>query len=174
MAFSTSILYAISIYYYRDQLKRENFKVKEIAIGVLSAVILYFIFWFGKYILDTYGIIPNHNQNISSVYANKEAFPGWLIALFLFFPIGFGEEMFWRGYIQRFLTEKYNKWLGLIITVFFYTAVHIPTFNPVLMLAAFVVGTYWGLIFLWRGNINAAMISHMIWDPVIFVIYPIN
>jgi uncharacterized protein len=174
MAFSTSILYAISIIYYRDQLKSDYFKITEILIGVLSAVILYFIFLFGKFILDKYGIIPNHNQNISSVYANKEVFPGWLVALLLFFPIGFGEEIFWRGYVQRFLTEKYNRWLGLLITVFFYTAVHIPTMNPVLMLAAFIVGVYWGLIFLWRGNIIAVMISHMIWDPIIFVIYPIT
>jgi uncharacterized protein len=174
MAFSTSVLYAISIYYYRDQLNRENFKMTEIAIGISSAAVLYLIFWFGKFILDKYGIIPNHNQNISSVYANREALPSWLVAVFLFFPIGFGEEMFWRGYLQRLLSEKYNKWVGLLITVFFYTAVHIPTMNPILLLASFLVGVYWGLIFLWRGNIIAAVLSHMLWDPFIFVIYPIN
>lgn len=174
MAFSASILYAISIFYYRNQLNRVYFKIIEIVIGVLSAATLFFIFWFGKYILDAYGIIPNHNQNISSVYANREVFPAWLVAVLLFFPIGFGEEMFWRGYIQRFLTEKYNKWLGLLITVFFYTTVHILTLNPVLVLASFIVGMYWGLIFLWRGNIVAVLISHMIWDPFIFVIYPLN
>lgn len=174
MAFSTSILYAVSVYYYKNQLSGEFFKISEILIGISSAVVLYFIFWLGKIILDKFGIIPNHNQNISSVYANREIFPAWLVAVLLFFPIGFGEEMFWRGYIQRFLSEKYNKWLGLLITVFFYTAVHISTLNPVLVLASFVVGMYWGLIFLWRGNIVSVLISHMIWDPFIFVIYPLN
>jgi uncharacterized protein len=174
MAFSTSVLYAISIYYYRDQLNRENFKLNEILIGISSAAVLYFIFWFGKLILDKYGIIPNHNQNISSVYANREALPSWLVAVFLFFPIGFGEEMFWRGYLQRLLSEKYNKWIGLLITVFFYTAVHIPTMNPILLLASFLVGIYWGMIFLWRGNIIAAVISHMLWDPIIFVVFPVS
>ncbi|MCX6163257.1 MAG: type II CAAX endopeptidase family protein [Ignavibacteriae bacterium] len=174
MAFSTSILYAISIIYYRDQLNREYFKINEILIGISSAFVLYFIFWLGKFILDKYGIIPNHNRNISSVYANKEVFPGWLVALLLFFPIGFGEEMFWRGYLQRLLSEKYNKWIALLITVFFYTAVHIPTMNPILLLASFIVGIYWGLIFLWRGNIIAVVISHMLWDPFIFVIFPIT
>jgi uncharacterized protein len=174
MAFSTSVLYAISILYYRDQLNIENFKITEILIGISSAAVLYFIFWLGKAILDKYGIIPNHNQNISSVYANREALPSWLVALLLFFPIGFGEEMFWRGYLQRILSDKYNKWAGLLITVFFYTAVHISTLNPILLLASFLVGIYWGLIFLWRGNIIAAVISHMLWDPFIFVIFPIN
>lgn len=174
MAFSTSALYAISIIHYRDQFKKVYFNFKEISIGISSAALLYLIFWLGKFILDKYGIIPNHNQDISSVYANREALPAWAVGLLLFIPIGFGEEMFWRGYIQRFLSEKYNKWIGLFITVFFYTAVHIPTMNPVLVLASFIVGFYWGLIFLWRGNIIAAVLSHMLWDPFIFVIIPMN
>ncbi|MBI5404026.1 MAG: CPBP family intramembrane metalloprotease [Ignavibacteriae bacterium] len=174
MAFSTSVLYAVSIFHYREQLKKDFFNLKEISIGISGAALLYLIFLFGKYILDSFGIIPNHNQNISSVYANREALPSWTVALLLFFPIGFGEEMFWRGYIQRHLSERYNKWTGLLITVFFYTVVHIPTMNPVLVLASFIVGLYWGLIFLWRGNITAAVLSHMLWDPFIFVILPVN
>jgi len=125
-------------------------------------------------ILDSNNIIPGHNQNSSNVYANREIFPGWLVALMLFFPIGFGEEIFWRGYLQRILSSKYSKYAALALTVFFYTAVHIPTLNPVLILAAFIVGIYWGLMFIWRGNIVAALISHMVWDPLIFVIAPIN
>ena len=174
MAFSTTFLYAVSILNYRDQFKREFINIKEISIGISSAAILYFIFWLGKIILDKYGIIPNHNQNISSVYANKESLPAWLVGILLFFPIGFGEEMFWRGYLQRLLSEKYNKWAGLVLTVILYTAVHIATLNPILLIASFLVGIYWGLIFLWRGNIVAAVLSHMIWDMVIFVIIPLN
>jgi len=174
MAFSTSLLSVISYIYYKDQFKKEYFNFREIAIGIGSALLLYGIFWFGKFVLDSVGIIPNHNQNISSVYANKGVVPGWAVAVLLFFPIGFGEDFFWRGYLQRHLAGKYGKWVGLGITVFFYTAVHIPTLNPVLLLASFLVGIYWGLIFLWRGNIVAAVISHMVWDPLIFIIAPLN
>lgn len=174
MAFSTSLLSAVSLYYFRDQLAGKYWKAKEILIGIGSALVLYGIFFIGKMILDSINIIPDHNQNISNVYANREIFPGWLVALMLFFPIGFGEEIFWRGYLQRILSSKYSKYAALALTVFFYTAVHIPTLNPVLILAAFIVGIYWGLMFIWRGNIVAALISHMVWDPLIFVIAPIN
>jgi membrane protease YdiL (CAAX protease family) len=125
-------------------------------------------------VLDSIGIIPNHEQNIANVYANKGSVPPWIIAMLLFFPIGFGEEIFWRGYLQRHLSEKYSKVFALILTVFFYTVVHLPTMNPILLLAAFLVGIYWGLIFMWRGSIVAALISHMLWDPFIFVIAPIT
>jgi hypothetical protein len=174
MAFSTSLLSVISYLHYKDQFRKEFFNFKEIAIGIGSAAVLYFIFFFGRYVLDTFGIIPDHANNINSVYANKEQLPEWVVAMLLFFPIGFGEEYFWRGYIQRYLAEKHGKWIALIITVVFYTAVHIPTGNPILLLASFLVGVYWGLIFIWRGNILAAALSHMLWDPFIFVIFPMN
>ena len=174
MAFSTSLLSVISYLHYKDQFKKEYFSVKEIAIGIGSAALLYLIFFFGRYVLDTFGIIPDHANNINSVYANKEQLPEWVVAMLLFFPIGFGEEYFWRGYIQRRLAERHGKWIALIITVAFYTAVHIPTGNTILLLAAFLVGIYWGLIFIWRGNIVAAALSHMLWDPFIFVILPMN
>ena len=174
MAFSTSVLIVISLITYPDSIRLKDVNFREIFIGIGSAILLYTVFWFGKYVLDASGIIPNHNQNISSVYANKGIFPGWLIALLLFFPIGFGEEIFWRGYLQRYLSGKFGKWMGFFVTVFFYTAVHICTLNPVLLLASFLVGIYWGLIFMWRKNLTAVLISHMIWDPFIFIILPIS
>lgn len=174
MVFSTSLLSVISYISNNDQFKKEYFNLKEIGIGVGSAVLLYFVFFTGKIILDNMGIIPNHGQNISSVYANKGVIPGWLVGMLLFFPIGFGEEYFWRGYLQRYFQGRFGKWTALALTVFFYTAVHIPAMNPVLLLAAFLVGIYWGLIFIWRGNIVAALISHMVWDPLIFIVFPLN
>lgn len=174
MAISTTVLGIISFVYYRDHFKKEYDYIKEIAIGIASAIILYGVFYLGKIILDSSGIIPNHEHNISGVYANKGILPGWVIAILLFFPIGFGEEIFWRGYLQRKFSEKYGKTIALIITVFFYTAVHISTLNPVLILAAFIVGIFWGLMFNRRGNIIAPLVSHMVWDPVIFIILPFN
>ena len=175
MVISTSLLSVISIFNYRNQLNIKNFNYKEILIGISSAVLLYIVFFAGKNLLDIFKIIPNHQQNISNVYASKGMLPSWTIAAFLFFPVGFGEEIFWRGYLQRLMSEKYGNTKSFLLTTFFYTAIHIPTLNPVLILAAFLVGIFWGLMFIWRNNnIVAPMISHMVWDPVIFIILPFS
>jgi uncharacterized protein len=171
---STSILIIISFFNYPDSIKFANINLKEILIGVGSAVFLYAIFYLGKFVLDNISIFPHHSENISSVYANKGILPGWVIALLLFFPVGFGEEIFWRGYLQRYLSGKFGKWTGFFAMVVLYTAVHICTFNPILLLASFMVGIYWGLIFMWRKNPIAVLVSHMIWDPFIFIILPMN
>ena len=172
MAISTSLLTIISLFRYRDQLKFANWNKKDILIGIGSAIFLYAVFFIGKKLLDVIGIIPNHNANINNVYANKGQLPAYGVALLLFFPIGFGEEIFWRGYLQRIMSENYSETFSLLVTTFFYTAVHIPTKNPVLILAALIVGLYWGIIYNWRGNIVAPLISHMVWDPLIFIILP--
>lgn len=175
MVISTSILSVISIFNYKNQLSRVNFSIKEVLIGILSAVLLYLVFFAGKNLLDIMKIIPNHQQNISNVYASRGMLPGWTIALLLFFPVGFGEEIFWRGYLQRLMSERYGNVKALLLTTFFYTAVHIPTLNPILIIAALLVGIFWGLMFIWRNNnIVAPMISHMVWDPVIFIILPFS
>jgi len=174
MAISTSILSIISFTHYRDYFKKEYKYLTEILIGLLSAILLYLVFYAGKFILDNIGIIPGHSGFIKDVYKTKDIIPDWAIAVLLFFPVGFGEEIFWRGYLQRKFSEKFGKNIALIITVFFYTAVHISTFNPLLMLSAFLVGLYWGLIFNWRGNVIAVLVSHMMWDPFIFIILPFN
>ena len=172
---STTILSVISIITFKDQLRLSNFNFKEISIGILSAVILYIVFFAGRYLLDVLKIIPEHQQNISNVYARPGVVPIWLIAMFLFFPVGFGEEIFWRGLLQRLMSNKHGNIKAFLLTTFFYTAVHFPTLNPVLILAAFLVGIFWGLMFIWRrNNIVAPMISHMIWDPLIFIILPLN
>lgn len=173
MSLSTLFLSAISIYYFKDNLNIKNFNYKDILIGLFSAFILYGIFWIGKFVLDITGFIPKHTENIKSVYANKEFMPDWLVAALLFFPIGFGEEIFWRGYVQKKFNEKFSDLTAFLLTVVLYTVVHITSLNPILIIAAFIVGLYWGLIFFWRKNIVAALISHMIWDPIIFVIYPL-
>ena len=92
MAVSTSVLIIISFVNYPDSIRLKNINIKEILIGIGSAVFLYVVFYTGKLILDSINIIPHHNENISLVYANKGIFQGWVIALLLFFPVGFGEE----------------------------------------------------------------------------------
>ncbi len=175
MVIATTLLSVISLLTFKDQLRLSNFNFKEISIGILSAVILYVVFYAGRHLLDVLKIIPDHQQGISNVYARPGVVPKWLIAMFLFFPVGFGEEIFWRGLLQRLMSNKHGNIKAFLLTTFFYTAVHFPTLNPVLILAAFLVGIFWGLMFIWRGNnIVAPMISHMIWDPLIFIILPLN
>jgi membrane protease YdiL (CAAX protease family) len=139
---------------------------------------LYAIFWLGNQFLIFVSmlfpyLLPDRSGNISST-SQSWIPPPALVGALLFFPIGFGEEIFWRGFVQRRFTESWNPAAGFVLALLLYTGVHLPTGNPVLILAAFTCGAFWGGLYWVTGSILPVLISHMLWDPVVFVIWPIK
>jgi len=179
MSISTVLLTVISYLFGRPFFRKKDLNWKNLLLGVVSAGVLYAIFWVGNELLIfTSKLFPsiftNRVENINSVYANRGTLSPALVGGLLFFPIGFGEELFWRGFIQRRFTQRWNAPKALLLTTLLYTCVHIPTGNPVLILAALTVGLFWGALYWYSGGIIPALISHMLWDPMIFVLWPIR
>ena len=115
---------------------------------------------------------------IDAVYAMKTGLPSSVIALLLLLLIGPAEELFWRGYVQRTLTRilsgKRAADLAFVVTALIYALIHIWSMNFMLVMAALVAGTVWG--FLYRLNpkrLPALVVSHALWDAMVFVIIPI-
>ncbi len=178
MASATLLLSGLALWYDGEMIRRDEFNRKNIVIGIVSGIVLYFVFMAGQGILLLLaellpGLFSGSSDFISSVYANKKDLPAWAVGIILFFPIGFGEEIFWRGLIQKQLALQIHNGWALLLATFFYTAVHLPTQNPVLLLAAALCGLYWGGIYLKTGSMVPVIISHMVWDPLIFVIFPL-
>ena len=143
--------------------------------GIGSAAILYSIFTVGD--LVTEQLLATQNVLVQDVYALKENTPNWIIAVLLLFFIGPGEELFWRGFVQKRLTEvlgdKVKVW-GYLITVAIYTAVHFPSMNPILVFAALVCGLFWGYLYRATNSIWICLISHALWDVMIFIVIPMR
>ena len=172
MSLSTSFLAAISMILRFPPMEPEEWTWKHVWIGIIAAVILYILFVAGNSV--SAWIVPGKDSQLANIYEKKETLAGWSVAGLLFFPIGFGEEMFWRGMVQRIATGRWGWKNGFLFTAFFYTAVHFATCNVLLIGAAFVCGCFWGLLY-WRTNsLLPCLISHMLWDPFVFVILPIS
>lgn len=148
----------------------------QIVAGVAIAFALWGVFWIGdKLSALLFGFA---RAEVDAVYAMKSGLPGWGIALLLLLLIGPAEELFWRGYVQRTLTAilpgKRAADAALLITVAVYALVHIWSFNFMLVMAAMVAGAVWGLIYRLRPSLLPALIiSHALWDALVFVIIPI-
>ncbi|HOE17787.1 MAG TPA: type II CAAX endopeptidase family protein [Syntrophorhabdaceae bacterium] len=178
MTFNTALLSAISFAAGKVPWQKREWGMRNIGIGIFAAIVLYGIFWLGHQVLilaNTYtGLLPQRAENLSAIYASRAELPQYLVAALLFFPIGFGEEIYWRGFVQRSFQERWGKGAALLFTVILYTAVHLSTGNPVLILAAFICGIYWSGLYWYTGSLVPVLISHMLWDPFIFVIAPIQ
>jgi hypothetical protein len=179
LTFSTSLLAVLSYAFGRPLLRAEELKWKNALWGILLAAALYGIFWIGNQglILISHGfpeLLPDRLGKINAVYANVGALSPALVGLLLFFPIGFGEEIFWRGYVQRRFAEKWSGRRAFILTTVLYTAVHLPTGNTVLIAAALTCGLFWSSVYFATGRLLPVLISHMLWDPAIFIVWPIR
>lgn len=148
------------------------FDTKALMIGLISAAILYFIFWCAKSISSI--LFSFAGQQIGGIYAKGAGTRMWIIALLLFFVTGPCEELYWRGYLQDNLMKRFGPWQGWMLATTIYAGVHIWSFNFMLIGAAGVAGAFWGAMY-WRlKNLAPVIISHSIWSMVIFAVFPIT
>ena len=149
-----------------------QFNGRAVIFGLISAVLLYLVFWVGK--TASAFILPFAGQQIGGIYNKGAGTSMWMIALLLFFITGPAEELYWRGYLQKNLMARFGRWQGWLLATVIYAAVHIWSFNFMLIGAAFVAGAFWGAMYLYLKNLAPVILSHSIWSMTIFAVFPIR
>lgn len=186
MAFAAVVLTTMTLLFSRGQEifqnVDKNFKniALQIVVGFAIAFVLWGIFWLGDKVSQW--LIDFARPQVDAVYGMKTGLPDGVIALLLLFVIGPAEEFFWRGFVQREMVKLFPSRKGLfsaenvgfVVTTIIYALVHIWSFNFMLVMAALVAGFIWGLLYRLRPSLLPALIvSHAVWDALVFVILPI-
>ncbi|HQB28201.1 MAG TPA: type II CAAX endopeptidase family protein [Paludibacter sp.] len=172
MSISALVLIRMSCASVKDFLHQFNFSVKEVTLGLVSAAALYGIFYLGNYLSTAW--FDFAKPQIGSIYTLKAGTNPYVIGILLIALIAPAEEIFWRGFIQRAIGVKYGDWIAFFTTTLIYAFVHIWSFNFMLIMAALVCGAFWGLLFIYnKKNITALIISHAVWDVMVFIVVPI-
>ena len=146
--------------------------IYKIGVGLLSALILYVVFYIGNYV--SRWMFTFAGENINNVYSFKEGASPVRIVLLMLLIIGPGEELFWRAFVQRKLQNNMSKWKGFVLGSLIYTLVHVASGNVMLVLAAGICGFFWGYLYYRTNSILLNVVSHTIWDLGIFVLLPVN
>jgi len=144
----------------------------KIGMGILSALLLYGVFFVGNFF--SRHIFTFAGSGIQDVYAFKMGVSKFRIAVLMIFIIGPGEELLWRGFLQRRLQNSTGKYQGFFLATGIYTLVHVGSGNVMLILAAGVCGLFWGYLYLRYGSITLNVISHTLWDVSVFLWLPFN
>lgn len=171
MSLSIIVLVIIALFSGSKLSTLKEISIRHVIIGIISAVVLYYIFYIGN-IISGY-LFPFKDAQILSVYSNRTQGSPVSIGLLLLFIIGPGEELYWRGFIQNTLSYKFGETKGYVIASLLYSGVHIITGNFMLVLAALVCGLFWGWIYKREKSLIPIIISHAIWDLTIFVLFPV-
>ena len=146
--------------------------LKKIGVGILSALGLYSVFYAGNTISRL--ILPFAANGIENVYAFKADAAPLRIALLMALIIGPGEELFWRGFLQRRFQIEKGPFQGFLLATLLYTGVHLASGNVMLVLAAGICGLFWGFLYLRTGSLLLNVVSHTVWDMAIFLFFPMN
>jgi membrane protease YdiL (CAAX protease family) len=177
MTFSTVFLSVYSFVQQKNQQKNKlkelfRFEWKFVAVGISHAVLLYGMSRLGVYLMTE--VFVGVRPQIEAIYLTRSQLSPLVIAPLLFFLIAPAEEIFWRGFVQHRLMEKFGSWRGTVVAVLLYAGVHIWARNPMLLLAALVLGVHWGFVYRRFGSLVPGIISHALWDTAIFVLLPVT
>ncbi len=144
---------------------------QKVWLGLVTAVFLYLAFMIGNYIAQLW--FDFAKTDIAAVYDYKSGVSPIRIGLLLILVIGPGEELFWRGFVQRRMQAEIGLWPGFILTTAIYSLIHIGSGNIMLVMAAAICGLFWGYLYLRYQSMVLNAISHIIWDILIFLILPV-
>lgn len=145
----------------------------NIILGIIIAAALWSVFWIGDKLSQV--LFDFARPQVDSIYNMKEGESPLLLTMLMLFLIGPAEEIYWRGYVQRTLSLRWNNNIGFIATTLIYALVHAGSCNFMLTMAALVAGAAWGLLYrFFPDRFAAIIISHAIWDVVVFIWLPIQ
>lgn len=92
---------------------------------------------------------------------------GELITNIIFIALfaGIGEELLFRGVLQRLFIKAFKSpWPGILVTAFLFSAMHLQFFG---FIPRFLMGVLLGAVYWYSGSLLVAMVAHFFYDAFI-------
>lgn len=81
---------------------------------------------------------------------------------------GVGEELLFRGMVQRLLIKMFRSpWAGIIVSAIFFSAMHMQFYGffPRLLLGVLLGAAYW-----YSGSLWVSIVAHFVYDAVVLIL----
>ena len=167
---SASLLAGLSLVFQPPN-RKPAVKAGDVLAGIAAAAVLWAIFWLGKQVSTA--VFPFADGQIGAIYGKGEGFSRWGVFFLLLLVTGPCEEIYWRGFLQKNLMNRYGGAAGFALATAIYAGVHVWSMNFMLVGAAAVAGAFWGLLY-WRWQrLAPVIVSHALWSSFVFSIVPI-
>jgi membrane protease YdiL (CAAX protease family) len=85
---------------------------------------------------------------------------------------GIGEELFFRGVLQRLLIWGFkNVWIGIVVAAFLFSALHLQFYG---FLPRFLLGILLGALYWYSGSLWPAILAHFFYDALLITLAHFN
>jgi uncharacterized protein len=110
--------------------------------------------WLETHLTD----LEKRAEDLTLRMLNVDSLTGLLVNLGLIAVVpAIGEELFFRGIIQRVLQDKFKAHAAVWITAIIFSAIHFQFFG---FIPRMLMGALLGYLFLWTGNIWVPVAAH--------------
>ena len=79
-----------------------------------------------------------------------------------------GEELFFRGTIQKIITERKNAIIAIWIAAFIFSAIHMQFYG---FLPRMLLGAFFGYLVYWSGNLWLPIVAHFVNNGIAVLFY---
>lgn len=167
--FTASLLFLISYSILNEEVEDQLSFFSYILYGAFSGILLFGIFWVGNSLIELLNL--PFSKEISKLYGRYSPSMLWHYIVLILIAVP-GEEVFWRGFVQKRVLKLTSIPAGIFLSSILYASVHLYSTHWILAFAAFIAGIYWGILYLWKKSMPLVIVSHLVFDLLLFLIFP--
>lgn len=168
--FTAAMLFLISYSILHEEIE-DNIRLSSyLILGIISGAVLFAIFFIGNTLIDVLNLPIT--KEISNLYSRLSPSVLWhyIVLMLVIIP---GEEIFWRGFIQKRIQRASSVSIGVMISSVMYASAHLYSGSVMLPFAALISGIFWGYLYAWKKSLPLVIVSHLIFDLFLFVLFPL-
>ncbi|MBM4764330.1 type II CAAX endopeptidase family protein [Bacillus sp. B15-48] len=168
--FTATMLILISYAIIHEEFEINQSLWNDILFGLLTGVGLFLVFWLGNLLIHLFKL-PLGGQ-VSRLFNQLSPDTIWhyLILIIILAP---GEEIFWRGFIQKRILRYTGVWTSIVLSTLLYASVQLYSGQFILVIAALVGGIVWSALYAWKRSIRLVIVSHIAFDLLLFALLPL-
>ena len=108
------------------------------------------------------------DQTVRALLSNQSLTDLLLNLFFIAGLAAIGEELLFRGVLQRLFIKQFrNPWAGILMAAFLFSALHMQFYG---FLPRFVLGVLLGAVYWYSGSLWIAILTHFLYDGLLITI----
>ena len=119
-------------------------------------------------------LFPPIQSEVETLYALLRQAPGPVRALPLLVLVVAAEELVWRGVAIDVFSRSFGPWRAMLFSALLYVLPQLALRSPLLIVVALLCGLLWGSLRVRTKGLAAPLIAHLVWDILVFVMYPVG